>query len=643
MVGYDIYRDGGLITSVGVTTSYVDGTVAPEVSYQYEVRARDAAGNVSGPSNTVDVLTPAGPALTFDVRRNGSVYEAVSQTTPSSYMGTLKFVVESALDELRSAGGGGILFAAGDFDLGSDHFEIDDVNDVTFAGQGIGVTTIRNFTNVSADTEPFDATRSDRLTIRDLTVSAGGSDRNTSDALDFDGGDDILIERVEVTDSRGRGIIFDGKDDPAVTGGTADRNVVRDCIVTNVPRDGIQLLAANNNTIENCHISNTGAEGIRVHLSSSSAAQPNKPSNDNVITGNLIENVAGNGITVTSGNRNLITGNTVLNNGTDGVRVSTSTSSLNCDDNVVEFNAAHGNRYGLNIASSNCNRTVVQDNDFSGNSTAPILDNGTNTIYISSDTVSPSAPGNLTATDVQATQVTLGWDASTDNVAVVGYDIYRDGGLITTTSPSELSYQDLTVLPDNTYDYHVIARDAAGNESAPSDTATVTTPSPPMSITFTPTDDATIREVRPDRNYNRDTFEADNSPVKHGLIRFHVIGVGSQPIAKVTLRVFVTDSSSYGGTFTDVMDPNWNETTVTWNNAPLGDGGIVAIVNDVSRDTWIEIDVTGWITGDGPVSLRISSFANNGVDYASKEHASGNTPELIIELGWETARVTRVT
>ena len=211
--------------------------------------------------------------------------------------------------------------------------------------------------------------------------------------------------------------------------------------------------------------------------------------------------------------------------------------------------------------------------------------------------------------------------------------MYRNGVLLGTTSPSVLSYQDLTVSADNTYDYHVVARDAADNLSAPSDTVTVTTPPPPMSMTFTPTDDATIREVRPDRNYNRDTFEADNRPVKHGLLRFQVTGVGSQPIAKVTLRLFVTDSSSYGGTFTAMTDPNWNETTVTWNNAPLGDGGTVAIVNDVSRDTWIEIDLTGAIAGDGPVSWRISSILNNGVDYASKEHASGNTPELVIELG----------
>ena len=72
--------------------------------------------------------------------------------------------------------------------------------------------------------------------------------------------------------------------------------------------------------------------------------------------------------------------------------------------------------------------------------------------------------------------------------------------------------------------------------------------------------------------------------------------------------------------------------TVTWANAPLGDGGIVVILGPVSRNTWIEIDVTGAVLGDGPFSLRIASIVNNGLDYVSKEHATGNAPELVIEL-----------
>jgi len=500
-----------------------------------------------------------------------------------------------------------------------------------FEGAGMGTTTIRNFTNEAADTEPFDATRSDRLTIRDLTVSAGGSDRTTSDALDFDGGDDILIERVEVTDSRGRGIIFDGKDLVSQTGGTAERNIVRDCVVTNVPRDGIQLLAANNNTIENCTISNVGAEGIRVHKASSNAGQPNKPSNDNTIMGNTIENAAGNGINVTSGNRNTITGNTFRNNGEDGILINTSSSSLTCDDNVVEFNTADGNRYGLQIADSECHRTVVRDNSLNGNTSGPILDNGTDTIYTSSDSEPPTAPGNLVASEVQATSVTLDWDASADNIGVTGYDVYRDN-LVIDSVGATTTYQDTTVTPETTYQYYVRARDAAGNVSTSSNTVDVTTPAGSPVLTFGPSDDATIRESRPSNNYGSSpVLEVDASSRKDGLLRFDVSGVGGSTVTSATLRLFAVDASPVGGDLAVVSDSGWSESSVTWQSAPVGDGGALGSLGAVAVGNWYEIDVTPLVSGDGVVSIRISSTNSNGADYASKEHSNGNAPQLVVE------------
>src|SRR5690606_16827264 len=91
------------------------------------------------------------------------------------------------------------------------------------------------------------------------------------------------------------------------------------------------------------------------------------------------------------------------------------------------------------------------------------------------DTEAPTAPTNLTATAVAPTQVDLAWTASTDNVGVTGYDIYRNGGLLTTIG-AQTSYSDTTVSPATTYSYEVKARDAAGNVSPASDPASVTTP-----------------------------------------------------------------------------------------------------------------------------------------------------------------------
>ena len=89
------------------------------------------------------------------------------------------------------------------------------------------------------------------------------------------------------------------------------------------------------------------------------------------------------------------------------------------------------------------------------------------------DTEPPTAPGNLTATAVSSSRIDLEWDASTDNVGVEGYDIYRDGAYLNTTA--ETSYPDTGLTPNTTYSYVVYAFDAANNVSPPSNEAQATT------------------------------------------------------------------------------------------------------------------------------------------------------------------------
>lgn len=92
-----------------------------------------------------------------------------------------------------------------------------------------------------------------------------------------------------------------------------------------------------------------------------------------------------------------------------------------------------------------------------------------------SDTTPPTAPGNLTATATGPGQVNLSWTASTDNVGVTGYTVYRNGTQIGSTGTAT-TFSDITAQPATTYTYTVVAFDAAGNVSQPSNTATVTTP-----------------------------------------------------------------------------------------------------------------------------------------------------------------------
>ncbi|MFT7838480.1 discoidin domain-containing protein [Saccharothrix sp. BKS2] len=87
------------------------------------------------------------------------------------------------------------------------------------------------------------------------------------------------------------------------------------------------------------------------------------------------------------------------------------------------------------------------------------------------DTQAPSAPTNLAYTTPQSGQIRLTWSAAGDNTGVTGYDVYANGQLRTSVAGTVLAYTD--TQPDGVaVSYHVIAKDAAGNQSPPSNTVT---------------------------------------------------------------------------------------------------------------------------------------------------------------------------
>ena len=91
----------------------------------------------------------------------------------------------------------------------------------------------------------------------------------------------------------------------------------------------------------------------------------------------------------------------------------------------------------------------------------------------SGDTENPTAPTNLQETDRTTTTASLSWTASTDNVGVTEYAVYRDGVEVGTTGGT--SFTDTGLAPSTSYSYHATARDAAGNESGPSGVVVILT------------------------------------------------------------------------------------------------------------------------------------------------------------------------
>ncbi|MET0974560.1 MAG: fibronectin type III domain-containing protein [Leifsonia sp.] len=85
----------------------------------------------------------------------------------------------------------------------------------------------------------------------------------------------------------------------------------------------------------------------------------------------------------------------------------------------------------------------------------------------------PSTPTGLVASGTTATATTLSWTAATDDVAVTGYDIYRNGVLA--GSVTGTSFTQTGLSPSTTYTFTVVARDGAGHASAASTARSVTT------------------------------------------------------------------------------------------------------------------------------------------------------------------------
>ena len=113
-------------------------------------------------------------------------------------------------------------------------------------------------------------------------------------------------------------------------------------------------------------------------------------------------------------------------------------------------------------------------------------DNGSGgTTQTAGDTTPPSSPTNLSGSAFSSSQINLSWTASTDNVGVAGYQVFRNNAQITTTGTT--SFSDTGLNPNTQYAYTVAAYDAAGNVSSQSTQLLVTTLAPDTTPPSVPT------------------------------------------------------------------------------------------------------------------------------------------------------------
>ena len=280
------------------------------------------------------------------------------------------------------------------------------------------------------------------------------------------------------------------------------------------------------------------------------------------------------------------------------------------------------------------------DWQFVSESNKPFTDSGTGQCHGSTpppptDTTKPSAPTGLTGSAAEG-RVSLNWNASSDNVGVTGYKVYRGGTEIGSVGATT-AYTDTTVAGSTTYSYTVRATDAAGNLSDPSNTATVTTPAT-TSFTIAPEADAEVEVGTPTTNYATGKLRTDGgSTAAESFLRFNVAGLaGSVQSAK--LRLFAYTATADGPAVYTVGN-TWSETTVNWNTRPLATSAVRDDKGAITTNTWVEWDVTPFVTGNGTYSFGLSQTAADGVDYRSREYTTTtDRPQLVLTVSADSQK-----
>lgn len=149
------------------------------------------------------------------------------------------------------------------------------------------------------------------------------------------------------------------------------------------------------------------------------------------------------------------------------------------------------------------------------------------------------------------------------------------------------------------------------------------------SATFKPVADSYISQANPGVNYGTSKeLRIEGSPLTNSYLRFNVRGP-SGPVTKATLRVYASSSQNLGFKVTGVLDNSWGEHNLTWSNGPAVTTIVFGSSGQIAQGTWITVDITPLVSGNGLISMVLSTSGSTPISLASRE--SANSPELIIQ------------
>lgn len=431
IAGYDIFNNGTKIntTLVTATTYNVTGLTA-STAYQFYVQAKDAAGNTSPNSNTIDITTP----------------DTQAPTAPSNLMASAVTQTSLTLNWTASSDNVGVT----GYDVYQDGIKINTslLTTTTFDVNGLSTATAYQFyvqaSDAAGNTSNSGLLDATTLSPPDTELPSAPANLTASN-----------ITQSTLT------LTWDASTDNV---GVAGYDVYRDGVKINGPIvtstsyavSGLSALVTYSfYVVAKDAAGNTSAASNTVNATTPDTEAPTAPAN-----------LSASAITQTSLTLNWTA--STDNTGVTGYDI--------YQDNIkINTGPVTATSYDVSGLTSNTSYAFyVQAMDGYGNSTnSSVSDFST---LAPPDTEAPSAPANLTASAITQSSLTLNWTASTDNVAVTGYDVYQNGIKINAANVISTSYNVSGLTALTSYDYYIVAKDAGGNISAPGNTINITTP-----------------------------------------------------------------------------------------------------------------------------------------------------------------------
>jgi len=145
-----------------------------------------------------------------------------------------------------------------------------------------------------------------------------------------------------------------------------------------------------------------------------------------------------------------------------------------------------------------------------------------------------------------------------------------------------------------------------------------------------PVADSYVNSMKPRANYGQATrLKAERSPVLRGYLRFdprNLVGA----VTRATLRLYSTSRSSIGYDIRGVADNTWQESTISYGNAPTVSATAVGSSGPYRVGRWTSVDVTSLVGAGGPVSFALTTSSETILSIASRESGS-TSPTLVVE------------